>query len=104
MMPYMYTAIDGTTVHFDLDDVIDVAIGFSRKRPQWTSTLIFVLATGAFVELRSSPQDFRGNSQEEAEEASPQYLFATYRLTEENLKYIQKHPNKWTFMDMRTKA
>lgn len=62
-----FRAINGDIKNLDLNLVYDVAIGYSTKRNKWTSTIVYDIFTKSFVELRSSPPDYKGNSLEEAE-------------------------------------
>jgi len=104
MVPCDYIAENGRKVLFDLDAVTDVALGFSKKRQGWTATLIFVPETSAFVELRSSPQDIRGNSKEEADEVSATYISETFAICLEDLIRIKYDPSKWKLIDRRKGA
>jgi len=104
MMPCKYKATDGSITTFDLDAVTDVIAGFSGIRRTWSATIVFVPATGAFVELRSSPQDIRGNSQSEAEEVSSIYLQEAFELSEIQQSSVKIKPNDWRFIDRRTSA
>jgi hypothetical protein len=101
MMPADYIARDGSTVKFDLDSVIDVVAGYSKHRDTWTATLIWVPAKKAFVELRSSPQDYRGNSQSEAEEVESGYIKETFSLSDVELTNFKSSPSSWQFIDHR---
>jgi hypothetical protein len=102
MAPAIYISIDGRPVSYDLDCVSDVAQSYSGKRSGWTCTLIHVPDTDAFVELRSSPQDIRGNSvQEEQEEVDAEYIGQTYGLGLDDLASIRSAPSAWTFVDRR---
>ena len=104
MMPCDYIAADGTTVTFDLDAVTDVIASYSGVRRSWTATIVYVPATGTFVELRSSPQDIRGNSHEESVEVSASYLQESFGLTEAQQNAIKSKPHAWRFIDRRSGA
>jgi hypothetical protein len=104
MMPCNYTAADGSNVVFDLDAVTDVIAAYSGVRRSWTATIVFIPATGTFVELRSSPQDIRGNSQEESVEVSGSYLQDTFGLTKAQQSAIKSQPYAWRFIDRRSEA
>jgi len=104
MLPCDYMTENGRKVAFDLDAVIDVAIGYSNKRLGWTATLIFIPVTFAFVELRSSPQNIRGNSEEEAEEVSFTYISETFAIDNEGLNRVKSNPGSWLLIDRRTEA
>ena len=103
-MPCDYISLSGARIQFDLDAVFDVCSGYSGTQKDWTATLIYVPAQKAFVELRSSPQDFRGNSQEESAEVDAQYIERTFSITVDQQLTIQKHPNDWLFIDGRERA
>ncbi|QOD91658.1 hypothetical protein H2514_03130 [Lysobacter sp. CW239] len=103
-MPCEYKAKSGQVVEFDLDRVVDVALGFSLARPTWTATLIYVSATDAFVELRSSPQDYRGNSAEESEEVDLVYMSAAFGLNSEQAALVKSDQASWRTIDLRGRA
>jgi hypothetical protein len=94
MLPAIYISIDGRPVSYDLDRVSDIAQSYIGKRAGWTCTLIHIHDTDAFVELRSSPQDIRGNSaQEEQEEVDAEYIGKTYGLGLMTwLRFAPPHP------------
>jgi hypothetical protein len=100
MMPCEYISISGNRVRFDLDAVVDICSGYSGTRRDWTATLIYVPEKMTFVELRSSPQDFRGNSQGEEVEVNSQYIEKTFKITVNQQRAIQARPNDWSFIDM----
>jgi hypothetical protein len=104
MIPCDYTSENGRKVTFDLDAVIDVAIGYSKKRHGWTATLIYIPESTAFVELRSSPQDIRGISKEEAEEVSSSYISETFAIDNEGLNRVKSDPGSWQLIDRRIRA
>lgn len=104
MMPSGYVARDGSTKHFDLDAVVDVVGAYSKRRDGWTALLVYVPATRAFVEVRSSPQDVRGNSMDEAEEVDPQYVFEAFGLTKGQLDAIATSPKAWRFIERRQRG
>jgi hypothetical protein len=102
MVSAIYISIDGRPVSYDLDRVSDIAQSYSGKRAGWTCTLIHIRDTDAFVELRSSPQDIRGNSaQEEQEEVDAEYIGKTYGLGPDDLASVRSAPSVWTFVDRR---
>lgn len=101
MMPCDYISLSGESIEFDLDAVVDVCASYSGVQRGWTATLIYVLATKTFVELRSSPQDIRGNSHEESVEVSFDYIEKTFAISTEQLQAIQCYPSKWLFINMR---
>jgi hypothetical protein len=101
MMPSDYVAHDGSRTEFDLDAVVDVIGAYSKRREGWTALLIYVPATRAFVELRSSPQDVRGNSADEAEEVDTQYIGEAFGLVPSQLDSIIAKPKAWRFIERR---
>ena len=101
MMPYSYISLAGVERTVDLDSVIDVALGYSARRAEWTATLVFDPKSEVFVELRSSPQDVRGNSAEEAEEVDPGYMASTFGLQSDQLSSVAKQPNEWRLINLR---
>ena len=95
MMQCEYKAQNGSLKLLDLDAVIDVVIGRSKIRPEWTATIVFDPATALFVELRSTPQDYRGNSDEEAEEVSLQYIEETFQVKAIELSVARLTSRDW---------
>ncbi|BAV32765.1 hypothetical protein SCL_0443 [Sulfuricaulis limicola] len=101
MMPCDYRSKCGDIKKFDLDAVFDLVGGFSRVRDGWSALIIFVPSTSAFVELRSSPQDYRGNSEEEAEEVDESYVQESFGLSQTQLTAFKASPRTWQFIDHR---
>lgn len=101
MMPCEYRSKTGDVKNFDLDAVFELVGGFSHARNGWTALIIFVPSTGAFVELRSSPQDYRGNSEEEAEEIEEAYIQKTFGLSQSQMEIFISNPGSWQFIDLR---
>jgi len=101
MMPCNFTALDGSIQEFDLDSVIDVVLGYSAHRQNWTATVVFDPARGSFVELRSAPPDYRGNSAEEAEEVSDQYIRDAFQFNATQLDEARRAPAKWILVNRR---
>lgn len=100
-MPCGYVSLTGVERTVDLESVIDVVLGYSTKRSEWTATLVFDPESKAFVELRSSPQDVRGNSSEEGEEVAAEYITDTFGLTPEQISSVMKRPSEWRLIDLR---
>ncbi|MDX1253562.1 MAG: hypothetical protein IDH49_15180 [Gammaproteobacteria bacterium] len=101
MMPCDYRSKSGGIKKFDLDAVFELVGGFSQVRKGWTALIIFVPSTGAFVELRSSPQDYRGNSEEEAEEIDEVYIQESFGLSQSQVQTFKANPQSWQFIDFR---
>ncbi len=101
MMPCEYTALDGSLRELDLDSVFDVVLGYSARRVEWTATVVYDPASESFVELRSSPPDFRGNSEEEAEEISDQYMYDVFQLDNDQLQIVRSEPDQWSLVNRR---
>jgi hypothetical protein len=104
MMPCDYISISGKSVQFDLEAVFDVCAGYSGTRKDWTATLVYVPDQNTFVELRSSPQDFRGNSDEEYVKVDSLYIEQTFSITTDQQRFIQQRPNDWSFINRRENA
>ena len=104
MMPFSYLDKSGASAYCDLDAVTDVALGYSGVRAGWTATLIYVPQQNAFVELRSSPPDVRGNSSEEAVEVGDRYVLETSRLSSIQLAAVRRNPSAWPVIDLRQQA
>jgi len=101
MTPCEYKAKNGSRKLLDLDTVVDVAIGRSAVRPQWTATIVFDAKTTSFIELRSSPPDYGGNSAEEAEEVSREYIEATFHITAIELNAARRLSQDWSVIRRR---
>lgn len=100
-MPCKFTALDGSVQEFDLDSVVDVVLGYSARRPEWTATVVFDQIRNSFIELRSAPPDYRGNSAEEAEEVSDQYINDTFQLEANQLQAVRRAPAQWVLVNRR---
>lgn len=100
-MPCNFTALDGSIQQLDLDSVFDVVLGYSFHRPKWTATVVFDPVRGSFVELRSAPPDYRGNSADEAEEISDQYMIDAFQLSATQLDEVRRAPAKWLLVNRR---
>jgi hypothetical protein len=101
MVPCNYTALDGKIKTIDLDAVFDFVIGYSGKRTGWTSTVVYDPKSNAFVELRSSPQDVHGDSDDEAEEVTDQYLKTTFSLEDSQIAQMRRAPDAWKLITRR---
>lgn len=100
-MPSNFVAVDGTTKAFDLDNVYEIVRGFSEKRKGWTSLVVYEPRHDAFVELRSSLPDIRGNSEDEAEEVVPGYILKSYGLSDGQVAAARLKPTEWRLVDLR---
>ena len=96
-----YTALNSSKVMFDLDQVVDVVKGQSGYRSDWTSLVVYNAPTRSFIELRSSPPDFKGNSADEAEEVTEQYVCENFRITADQLKSLRSAPRQWQLINRR---
>lgn len=101
MMPSDFIAADGTIKTFDLDNVYEIIRGFSEMRKGWTSLVIYEPTHRAFIELRSSPPDIRGTSQDEAEEVSATYITKGYGLSQGEVNTARLKPTEWRLIDLR---
>jgi hypothetical protein len=101
VMPCKYVALDGSSRVLDLDQVVDVVKGPSGRRSDWEALVVYDAGTGAFVELRDAPQDFKGNSEDHAEEVTEQYVCESFGIAAEELKGMRKAPRKWTLIELR---
>lgn len=100
-MPCEYISKSGAVKKFDLDSVFDLVGGYSNHRAGWSALIIFLPDTNAFVELRSSPQDYRGNSADEAQEIDENYIKNTFGLTGNQIESFKAKPKSWQFIDRR---
>lgn len=96
-----YIALDGSIVAFDLDDVVPVVKGYSRLKAGWQSFIVYNVPTRAFLELRSSPPDYRGNSADEVEEVPERYVCDTFHLHPEQMHALRASPRQWQLIDRR---
>lgn len=101
MMQDKYTALDGGTVSFDLDDVVEVAKGFSQLKEGWHSFIVYNVPTRSLVELRSSPPDYKGNSADEAEEVTEEYVCDTFQLEPAQMSELRATPRRWQLVNRR---
>lgn len=95
-MPCKYLALNGEQDIFDLDSVIDVVRGKSPVKTGWTALIVYQPESKKFIELRDSPQDFRGNSKDEAEEVTPEYVAKEFEI---NSDFFLKNIKNWNFID-----
>ena len=96
-----YVALDGSEASFDLDDVVRVVKGHSQVKQGWQSLVVYYPANQSFIELRSSPPDYKGNSADEAAEVTEQYVCATFQLAPEQLMNLRTAPRKWQLVNRR---
>lgn len=101
MMPSDYVSLSGEVRTFDLDAVHEIVRGFSRQRPGWTSIVVFDPADACFIEVRTSPEDVRGNCLDEAQEVDSAYLFDAYCIDASDQAEIRKRPSTWRLIDRR---
>jgi hypothetical protein len=100
-----YKNRSGVSTDFDLDAVTLVVAGRSSGcRPAWSAMLVYVPATQAFVELRSSPPDICGYSLDEAEEVDATYVQSTFQVSREDMAHISTNPYAWRPIDRRSSA
>ena len=99
-MPCKYIGVDGTEKSLDLDNVIDIARGPSKRKPGWIALIVFEPDSRDFVELRDSPPDVKGNSKDEAEEVTAAYIATAFKIDEKLISRIEKNPHDWRFIDL----
>lgn len=97
-----YKALNDSTVTFDLDEAVRVVKGYSSIRQGWQSLIIYNVPTRSFVELRSSPPDYKGNSADEAEEVTDKYVSSNFQLQPAQLEEVRSAPNKWQMLNRRS--
>lgn len=95
MMPCTYISLSGASLQMDLDAVTDIVSGPSARRAGWSALIVYEPKKRAFVELRDSPQDARGNSASEAEEVEPSYVQQNFGLSSEEITQISRAPGQW---------
>lgn len=101
MMPSDYISLRGDMHPFDLDAIYEIVRGFSQQQPGWTSTIVFNPADTCFVEIRTSPEDVRGNFQDEAYEVDDLYLLNAYNIGSLDLEKIRSKPGAWKLLNRR---
>jgi hypothetical protein len=101
MMESDFLASDGIVRKFDLDSVHEIVRGTSGLYPKWNSIIVFDPSSKAFIEVRSSPPDIRGNRDDEAVEVGASYLRAHYGLSEEQLVNAMTNPTDWRLINLR---
>lgn len=101
MMLCKYIGLDGVQRVFDLDDVVDVAQGYSLHRPEWQALLMYLPLSGLFIETRSSAIDFKDGFDEEVEEVSESYVREAFHLNLAQLETLRNHPRKWNLINLR---
>jgi len=78
-----------------LDTVVDVVSGESLIRLGWRALVVFDPKSGRLVELRDAPSDVRGNSPDEAEEVTEEYVCITYGIIPKDLPKLRASPHTW---------
>ena len=99
MTPCNYAGLDGSIRVLDLDAVIDVAKGPSQRKPGWQALIVYDERANLFVELRDSPQDYRGNAEDEAEQVTEQYVCETFKLDPGQLDDLRRMPRSWQLIN-----
>ena len=95
MILIKYTTTNNHQEIANLDSVIDVAKGESGIKIGWTALIIYNPTSNKFVELRDSPQDYQGNSMDEAEEVDEAYLINTFKIPRSALADLYSAPTEW---------
>lgn len=99
-MPCKYLGIDGVERLLDLDNVIDIVRGSSKKKVGWSALIVFDPISKSFVELRDSPPDVKGYSKDEAEEVTVSYISLAFSIDERQVLNIRNNPDSWQFVDL----
>ena len=100
-MPCKFTDASGREGTLDLDSVVNVVDGWSKLKDGWQAFVIYDPKARRFVELQSTVPDFRGNSADEAQEISVEYVRHTFGLTEIQLAQLRRNPRRWVFVKRR---
>lgn len=100
MMPLKYLGVDGVEAILDLDGVVDIARGPSKKKIGWSALIVFDPKSESFVELRDSPSDVKGNSRDEAEEVTVSYISSSFSIDERKILEVRNNPNGWKLVDL----
>ena len=101
MMPSDFVDLAGRRCEFDLDNVYEVVRGYSEVRAGWTSIVVYEPTLKRFIEVRSSPQDVRGDSADVAEEVTAEYISDAYGLSRQDLDRVSREPHSWRLVDRR---
>ena len=99
MIPCKYTGLDGSIRVLDLDTVVDVVKGASLRKAGWKALIVYDEITNALVELRDSPEDYRGNSQDEAEQVTEQYACDAFHMDTRQFGDLYRSPRNWNLID-----
>ncbi len=100
MMPLKYLGTEGVEKMLDLDNVVDIARGPSKKKLGWSALIVFEPDSESFIELRDSPPDVKGNSRDEAEEVTATYISSAFNIDERLVLEIKNNPSDWRFVDL----
>lgn len=100
MIEIEFTDMDGNDRPLDLDSVVDIARGASQKKEGWKALVVYDPSSARFIELRDSPPDARGNSLDEAEEVSIEYVIGAFPVSPADIKMIKRSTAEWRFIDV----
>lgn len=95
-----YIDLNGKKQVCDLDSMVDIVRGQSKKKRGWVALIVFDPASNKFIELRDSPPDPKGYSKDEAEEIDDNYILNNFNLKKENISFIRRNPSVWVFIDL----
>lgn len=89
MMHGTYIDLNGVQRDCDLDALKVIARGDSNIRHGWSGLLAFNPSNGALIELRSSPPNIRGDSQDEASQVDAEYATSTYGVAKDAIDKLR---------------
>jgi len=89
MMHGTYIDSNGVQRDCDLDALKVLARGSSQIRQGWSGLLAFYPQNGTLIELRSSPPNIRGDSQDEASQVDVEYATSTYGLSRDVIERLR---------------
>ena len=102
MMPSDFIKLDGTSQEFDLDTARRLVRGYSKQRQGWEASVVYSPERKTFIEVRSSPQDYRGNSKfDEAEEVPLEYISEAYGIDKNAIESFLRSPQTWKLVNQR---
>jgi len=88
MVTCNYKDKEGHSQIFDLSKAVRIAEGESAERSGWEATIVYIPEYGTLVELRSGPEDVRGNAPGEAVQVSSDYVLRGFPISKGQLRQL----------------
>jgi hypothetical protein len=70
-----------------------------QRKAGWKALIVYDEITNVLVELRDSPEDYRGNAQDEAEQVTEQYVRDAFEIDARQFNDLYRAPRNWSFID-----